>query len=132
MNKKYKRELAIEIVIWFWFANCYLRAESWTFAVNKTGKYLPGTEPHQPPPPFVHRDGDWHLLFHCDPWNHGSRRRKPHMAEEVQEVLDALHIGVSAALHNLVGSANANKLLADMRRRFDLRTLRAKDIFGDE
>jgi hypothetical protein len=132
MNAKYKRALAIEIAIWFWSALGYLRPEAWTFAVDKTGQYLPGTEPHNAPPPFVHRDGDWHLFLQCDPWDRGSRRRKPHRKWEVEVIRDTLHRAVSCSLHNLVGSATANKLLKEFREAHNLKVLREKEIFIDE
>lgn len=121
LNRKADRELlAFDLSLWLFDVCDFYEVSHWTAIVSKTGEYLPCEVDREVPSAFKVRTGASGLLaFFADPWANGCMRF-PHRYEEVMDCYARVYYAVCCALHNLVGSSEANKLLAEHREVFNL------------
>ena len=117
---------AHELMAWFGEVMAYLDHEQWTFAVDKKGKYLPGTTAGIKPESFTSRIGQATLTIAAlDP-----SERVPHRREELTHARDKTHEFVSMVLMQLLGQTQANKWLAELRAACGLSKIRKSDVWG--
>lgn len=128
MNKHERLEIALSVLAWFEFAMEYLDKDAWTFAVDKSGKYLPGKPSRDKPEDFELVRGAWSLRLRVL----STVERIPHRPIELTEARKELHKVVTILLMNLAGSAKAGKWLKPFRASYDLPNLRKVDIWGKQ